>query len=27
VSDIIAILATKDINTFSPSEKVFMWAE
>ena len=27
VSDIVAILATKDINTFSPSEKVFMWAK
>ena len=27
VSDIIAIIATKDINTYSPSEKVFMWAK
>ncbi|MFT6324595.1 MAG: TM2 domain-containing membrane protein YozV [Halieaceae bacterium] len=27
VSDIVAIVATKDINTFSPSEKVFMWAK
>jgi hypothetical protein len=27
VSDIIAIIATPDINTFSPSDKVFMWAK
>ena len=27
VSDIVAIIATKDINTYSPSEKVFMWAK
>ncbi len=27
VSDIIAILATKSLDAFSPNEKVFMWAE
>lgn len=27
VSDIIAILATKNLEAFSPNEKVFMWAE
>lgn len=27
VSDIIAIAATKDINTYSPNEQVFMWAK
>lgn len=27
VSDIVALIATKDINTYSPSEKVFMWAK
>ena len=27
VSDIIAILATKNLDAFSPNERVFMWAE
>ena len=27
LSDILAIIATKDINTFSSNEKVFMWAK
>ncbi|MGB0390092.1 MAG: TM2 domain-containing protein [Salibacteraceae bacterium] len=27
VSDIVAILANKDPNAFSPSENVFMWAK
>jgi TM2 domain-containing membrane protein YozV len=27
VSDIIAILATKNLDAYSPNEKVFMWAE
>ena len=27
VSDIVAIIAAPDINSYSPSEKVFMWAK